>query len=341
MKLAFLGLTAEQRSRAIEEAAARQGVSPVIIEKDFWVCFALSLLYRSEFGESLVFKGGTSLSKVFGAIKRFSEDIDLSLAPEFLNLPKPGLSRNQANKWMLLAEQACVEAVRDRITPELNRQLAVIVQDRPAGLRLAARFEFQVAPQAGAPVVFFHYPTTQPSGFDYLERAVKLEFGSLTEQFPTGRYAVRPWLADVFPGLFTEWTVDVAALEIERTFWEKATILHAEYHRPAEKPTPDRFSRHYADLFAIASHPEGKKAIQSPEVCAQVVRWKSRFFGSAWANYNSAIPGGFRLVPPSYRFADLKRDYEAMREMYLSEPVPFDGILDGLSRLESDINRMA
>ena len=340
MKSAFLGLTAEQRSRAIEEAAARQGVSPVIIEKDFWVCFALSLLYRSEFGESLVFKGGTSLSKVFGAIKRFSEDIDLSLAPEFLNLPKPGLSRNQANKWMLLAEQACVEAVRDRITPELNRQLAVIVQDLPAGLRLDTRFEFQVAPQAGAPVVFFHYPTTQPSGFDYLERAVKLEFGSLTEQFPTGRYAVRPWLADVFPGLFTEWTVDVAALEIERTFWEKATILHAEYHRPAEKPTPDRFSRHYADLFAIASHPEGKKAINSPELCAQVVRWKSRFFGSAWANYSSAKPGEFRLVPPSFRFADLKKDYEAMREMYLSEPGSFDGIMDGLSRLESEINRI-
>jgi hypothetical protein len=159
MKLAFLGLTAEQRSRAIEEAAARQGVSPVIIEKDFWVCFALSLLYRSEFGESLVFKGGTSLSKVFGAIRRFSEDIDLSLAPEFLNLPKPGLSRNQANKWMLLAELACVEAVRDRITPELNRQLAIIVQDRPAGLRLDARFEFQVAPPWGRTrLSLFLYP---------------------------------------------------------------------------------------------------------------------------------------------------------------------------------------
>lgn len=242
---------------------------------------------------------------------------------------------------MLLAEQACVEAVRDRITPELNRQLAVIVQDHPSGLRLDARFEFQIDPETRSPVVFFHYPTTQPSGFDYLERAVKLEFGSLTEQFPTGRYAVRPWLADVFPGLFTEWTCDVAALEIERTFWEKATILHAEYHRPAEKPTPDRFSRHYADLVAIAAHPEGKKAIQSPEVCARVVRWKSRFFGSAWANYSSAKSGGFRLVPPSYRLGDLKRDYEAMREMYLSEPVPFDGILDGLSRLESGINRIA
>jgi len=104
MNSSFLSLPETQRRRAIEEAAVRQGVSPVIMEKDFWVCYLLSILFRCEFGESLVFKGGTSLSKVFGAINRFSEDIDLSLSPEFLKLPEPGTSRNQATFWFRLFE---------------------------------------------------------------------------------------------------------------------------------------------------------------------------------------------------------------------------------------------
>ncbi len=100
MRLHFLTLPAEERRLYIEQAAIRRTVSPVLLEKDFWVCWLLGLLCSSEFAGSLVFKGGTSLSKVFGVIERFSEDIDLSLSPEFLKLPEAGTSRNQANKWI-------------------------------------------------------------------------------------------------------------------------------------------------------------------------------------------------------------------------------------------------
>ncbi len=100
MKLTFLQLPAEEQRLYIEQAATRRNVSPVIMEKDFWVCWLLGILFESEFAANLVFKGGTSLSKVFGVIERFSEDIDLSLSPEFLKLPNAGASRNQANKWM-------------------------------------------------------------------------------------------------------------------------------------------------------------------------------------------------------------------------------------------------
>lgn len=100
MKLGFLELPADERRLYIEQAAVRRNVSPVVLEKDFWVCWLLGILFESEFAGSLVFKGGTSLSKVFGVIERFSEDIDLSLSPTFLNLPNAGTSRNQANsEW--------------------------------------------------------------------------------------------------------------------------------------------------------------------------------------------------------------------------------------------------
>jgi hypothetical protein len=120
MRLSFLELPPEERRLYIEQAALRRDVSPVILEKAFWVCRLLGILFESEFADSLVFQGGTSLSKVFGVIERFSEDIDLSLSPAFLKLPEAGTSRNQANKWMTRAEAACGAAVQDKTRSDLR-----------------------------------------------------------------------------------------------------------------------------------------------------------------------------------------------------------------------------
>lgn len=338
MSLAFLQLPVDRQRTAIEECAARQQIAPVIMEKDFWVCWVLAVLFRSSFADDLVFKGGTSLSKVFGAVARFSEDIDLSLSPEFLELPAPKASRNQANKWMAQAEATCIEVVRDRLQPELARLMESELRDASMAFKADDQLVFEIDMQSNSPVLLFHYPSTLPAGLDYLERSVKLEFGSLTEQRPTGRHPVSPWLAESFPQAFPDWSCDVVALEIERTFWEKATILHAEHHRPAGKPTPDRFSRHYADTAALAQHPDGKRAITISEVRERVVDWKARFFGSSWARYDLAIPGSFRLLPAESRADALRRDYQAMRDMYLTEPPSFDDVLSQLSDLETQIN---
>ena len=336
MKLDFLSLPDDERRLYIEQAAIRRSLSPVIMEKDFWVCWLLGILFESEFAADLVFKGGTSLSKVFGVIDRFSEDIDLSLSPQFLNLPEAGTSRNQANKWMAKAEAACGQAVQNLITPVLEAATIEALGDRGQ-----AWFEFLTDPATHSPVLLFHYPSTQPDGLAYLRRSVKLEFGSLTDQQPTGRHPVMPWIADVLPEAFADWKCEVVALEVQRTFWEKATILHTEYHRPADKPTPDRFSRHYADTAALATHSDAIKAVGDNELRSRVAHWKSRFFGSSWARYDEAVSGSFRLVPPLARLSSLRQDYQAMRDMYLSEPASFDDILTTLATLESRINSTA
>ena len=333
MKLGFLELPPDERRLYIEQAALRRNVSPVILEKDFWVCWLLGILFESEFTDSLVFKGGTSLSKVFGVIERFSEDIDLSLSPEFLKLPHAGTSRNQANKWMTKAEAACGAAVQNQIGPAMEAAVVAVL-----GQSERAWFEFLTDSNTNSLVLLFHYPSSQPAGFDYLKRSVKLEFDSLTDQQPVGRHPVRPWVADVLPDAFPDWRCEVVALEVERSFWEKATILHSEYHRPAEKSTPDRFSRHYADTAALAKHPTASKAIDQHDLRNRVVEWKSQFFGSSWANYDKAKPGTFRLVPPAERQAALRRDYQTMKDMYLSEPASFDDILATLTDLENRIN---
>lgn len=335
MKLAFLQWSPAERRLYFEQAALRRNLSPVIMEKDFWVCISLGILFESEFATSLVFKGGTSLSKVFGVIERFSEDVDLSLSPAFLKLPKAGTSRTQANKWMTRAEAACGAAVQNQIGPALESAVVAMLGHSERGW-----FEFQIDPGTHSPNLLFHYPSSQPAGFNYLNRSVKLEFGSLTDQQPVGRHSIRPWIAEVLPELFPDWCCEVVALELERTFWEKATILHAEYHRPVNKPAPNRFSRHYADTAALAKHPTAINAIDEHDLRTQVVEWKSRFFVNTWANYEQAKPGTFRLVPPTERQPALRRDYQAMRDMYLTEPTDFDDILATLAALEERVNRL-
>ena len=337
MRLSFLELPGHERRLYFEQAAARRGLSAVVLEKDFWVCWLLDVLFRSEFRDRLVFKGGTSLSKVFRIIERFSEDIDLSVSPSLLGLPEAGTTRNQADKWMTLAESACTEAVREQFQPALEAEARGVLGRPERG----AWFEFAADPTSGSPNLLFHYPTDQPTGFDYLRRAVKLEFGSLTDQQPVGRHRITPWLVDALPDAIPDWQCDVVALGLDRTFWEKATILHAEHHRPAGKATPDRFSRHYADVAALARHPVTERAIADLDTCARVVGWKRLFFGSAWASYETARPGSFCLLPSDERLPSLRRDFTAMRDMYLAEPPSFDAALATLADLERRLNESA
>ena len=336
MNLEFLKIPSNERRPYIEQAAIQRNISPVIMEKDFFVCWVLRILFESEFSESLVFKGGTSLSKVFGAINRFSEDIDLSLSPTFLGLSESVTNCSQADKWWKKAEEACEIAVQTQIMSMLEASTLDVL-----GKNEQARFEFLKDSQTKSPVILFHYPSTLPTGFAYIKRSVKLEFGSLTDQQPTGRHTIRPWIVEIFPAAFPDWQCEVIALEIERSFWEKATILHAEYHRPLDKLMRDRLSRHYADTAALANYPKAIKAIDHHILRDRVVSWKNLFFHDSSANYIQAKPGTFHLVPRAERLPELRRDYQLMRDMYLNEPVSFDDILNTLSNLERRINLIA
>lgn len=343
MKLEFFARSASEQALIIREAAARRGVSPVMMEKDFWVSWILAMLFaHPEFGTQLVFKGGTSLSKVFGAIKRFSEDIDLSVSPEFLGISEAWVeqadSRTKRSERMEELETACIDRVRDRFATELERIACEALGARSGG---AAWLEFQVDANAHSPVLLFHYPSYESTGFEYLRRSVKMEFGSLTDQRPIGTHAIRPWLADEFPKQLEDFQCEAVVLELERTFWEKATILHAEYHRDLGKPIPDRFSRHYSDVAVLSRHATADRGLADNELGQRVRDWKSRFFAAAWARYDLAEPGTFRLVPPMSRFTELERDYRAMRDLFLAEPASFESVLESLRDLENRINQVA
>jgi len=165
-----------------------------------------------------------------------------------------------------------------------------------------------------------------------------MEFGSLTDQRPTGTHVIMPLVAELAPDVFDDFRADVVALEIERTFWEKATILHAEYHRPAAQPMRDRFARHYADFAALWKHPGGRAAATRLDLLKRVRIHKIRFFASGWAHYDTAVPGTLRFAPPDARFAELRRDYAVMKPMFLSPPPHFDEVISNLREAEKAIN---
>jgi hypothetical protein len=331
--------TREERSVFIQEAAARLGALPVIVEKDYWVCWLLGKIFADPRWEPhLVFKGGTSLSKVFNAIQRFSEDIDLSVSPALLGHPEIELdeapSKSKRQKRFKHLQTACAEMVAHRLCGDLET-----LARNHLGLRGDGRdwFRYEVDPRTDSPVLWFDYESTLPAAGGYIVPAVKLEFGSLTDQRPVGRHTITPMLAAALPNMEEE-RDEVVAMEVERTFWEKATILHAEYHRPADQPFGERFSRHYSDLAALWKQPAGAAALARLDLLERVALFKSRFFGSAWANYGEAKPGSLRLVPPLNRISELVQDYAKMEPMFLAHPPAFDEVVETLREAEARIN---
>jgi len=339
--LQFLALPRERRTLTFEQAATRRAVDAVIIEKDFWVCWLLHTLASiPSLAPHLVLKGGTSLSKVFGVIDRFSEDVDLSVSPAFVGADASGFDalpsqtkRDAATKEM---QRLCGVSARETISPLLEAAIRDALGSPPGGEWLS----YEDDQHTHQPILHFQYPTTRATGLSYVRRAVKLELGSLTDQQPVGRYAIRPWVAEEFPSLFSDWRCEVIALDLARTFWEKATILHAEYYRPQSLPIPDRYARHYSDLTRLLEHPSAAAFAADKVLCARVVEWKSRVFPRGWARYDLAQHGTIRLAPPGPRQVSLASDYRAMRPMFLSEPPPFETVMSQLSDAERAINSL-
>jgi hypothetical protein len=338
-------LPADDRAALFGETGARRGVADTIIEKDFWVCWSLRRLFGLAKGTtaSLVFKGGTSLSKAFGAIRRFSEDIDLSFDRAELGYigdrdpEKEGISRKQADRLIDDLASDVKRHIAEKLLPALR---AGIVEQ----LGEPANGEWSLDIDAGnAQTVNFHYPTALPAteyqDMAYISPRVKLELGARGDPWPTEEKIIRPYAADDYPDFFTEPDTSVTVLSVRRTFWEKATALHAEAHRPTASPTPQYFSRHYYDLAMLLYTDEVHAAVGDLDLLAQVARHKTTFFRSSWASYETARSGTLRLMPDEMRIKDLRADYRAMAPMMFDQTPPsFDQILAKIAAFQETFN---
>ncbi|MCK4341611.1 MAG: nucleotidyl transferase AbiEii/AbiGii toxin family protein [Phycisphaerae bacterium] len=323
-------LSKNERRDLFRETAARRAMNPAVVEKDFWVCWVLMHLFAdATIGDRIVFKGGTSLSKVFGLIDRFSEDVDLILDWRLLGYG-PG-QRDPFQEFESATQ-------RDRFNKQFNEQAAAYIADTfvPDLERV-----FAACPQVGSAVdsddpqaVNVAYPAAFSE--DYLRPEVRLEIGPLASWVPSDRHTILPYSAQSFPAVFDDPGCSVVAISAERTFWEKATILHQQAHRTGTMPS--RYSRHYYDMYKLAGSATKDASLADLALLRDVVTFKQRFYPSRWARYEDATPGTFKLVPAEARVAELRRDYRDMATMIFGDVPAFDLIMDTLGRLEDEIN---
>jgi Nucleotidyl transferase AbiEii toxin, Type IV TA system len=331
---------AQERSDIFLIAGTTQNIAPGLIEKDFWVCWTLERLFAlPEIAPHLLFKGGTTLSKVYNVIHRFSEDIDISVRRDFVRpdeadiAESEGISKTRRRKEIDTLVASFHRLIADVIYPSLQQAIAEQLPSEP---------EWQLEIDTHDPgTLYFTYPIGIPRSVlsPYKRPLVKIEFGGRSDLWPSEAGTVVPYAAESLPQAFDSPSVPVRVLTVERTFWEKATLLHSEYHRPLEKGRGDRISRHYYDLAQLSQHPTiGPRCKATRDVLQRVIAHKTIYFSDSWSRYDEAGNGMLHLVPPDVALSGLRGDYTQMRPMFLGEPPTFDAILEELAHLEKEVN---
>jgi hypothetical protein len=325
-------------------AARRRSLTAAIIEKDFWVCWTLKRIFTlADPPAGLLFKGGTSLSKVFGVIERFSEDVDLSFDRAGLGFggesdPLNATTGKRRKHGLEALTETCQRAIREQLLPQLLVAFADALGEPPSA---AWGLDLDEDDPDGQTLLFRYPAGNRSRRVDepaYIRPVVRLEIGARSDHWPVVEASVTSYAAEAFPGVFKEAGCEVRVLAGERTFWEKATVLHMWHHAPADKTFRDRQSRHYYDVVRLYEHELGKAAVKDTELLLKVARHKEVFFPAAWARYAEAKPGTLRLVPPDDRLPELEQDYGNMREMIFGEPPTFEHLLDVLREIERHIN---
>jgi hypothetical protein len=328
-------------------AADRLRTNEQNIEKDFWVCWTLDALFNElEAGSPrLLFKGGTSLSKGYGLIERFSEDIDITVFREDIGQPAAvkeleALSGKKRTARLEAIKAACQEYIHGPMLEQLSALLRQTLQT--ANLN-ADRARAEADPDdPDRQSLLLWYPTATAEGNAYIRRAIKIESGAKSALDPHAPVVVKPYIADDVAKLDLA-VGNVTTVDPSRTFWDKVVILHGLRRwwdlRGELKGGGQRVSRHYYDVYRLLASETGRKATKDAEMAEDCVRHARMFFNRPDLDLASAIPGNFTLTPHDGMLADLRRDYEAMSGMVFG-PIPsVDQVVAAIVELEQRINR--
>ena len=331
-KIAVLPI--KDREALFRNTSNKMGMTEAIIEKDFWVCWMLDYLFhRCQWKDNLAFKGGTSLSKAYGLIQRFSEDIDLILDWRVLgykkNKPRSERSNTKQDSFNKEANLKAEGFLKDIFLPSMKMDIKN---------ELSTNIQCYIDSNDGQTVKFAY-----PNSFSdtSILQEIRLEIGALAAWTPAKKYAITPYVAQKYGHLFEQPSTEILTVLPERTFWEKVTILHREAFRPVDKEFPPRYSRHYYDLYCMAQSKVIKNALTEVELLNRVVEFKDKFYRCPWARYDLADFGTMQLMPPEYNMSTLREDYAHMQNMIFGKKPDFEEIMFGIKVLESKINHIA
>ncbi len=339
----FLNLPEGDRIDIFEESADRLATSSEYIEKDFWVCLVLDVLYNGlpDGHPKLLFKGGTSLSKAFGLVQRFSEDIDIVVYRENLGFEgerDPTLAENLSNKKRKVLFEELRAACSGYILTDMERDLTALVDEVAEGCRV-----YPDPDDKDCQTLLVEYPSLYPRKDNaYVVPRIKIEGGARSALEPSLTRSIAPYIADELP----DWTLDAENITVitpERTYLDKLLILHGVhcgYRDAGRLPTgKQRISRHYYDAAMITGTETGRAALSDTGLLDEVRAHNTIAFRQAWKKLEEAVPGSLRLLPQVEPRAVIEQDYAEMREMLFGEPPDFGWIMEQLAAAETTINK--
>lgn len=339
MAESWFTLSRDDQSEALEAAAGQTGRPAHLLEKDIWVVWTLSAIYRSPLASKVTFKGGTSLSKVYKIIDRFSEDIDLTydireLVPDMLREGNPiPVSSSHEKKITSTVRNRLPEWVETMVKPVIERGLTAY--GLQATLTIAGRENEKL---------IVAYPAVK-TGTGYSSATIQMEFGARATGEPHKTHSVACDMATVINGVEFP-TAQPLVMAAERTFWEKATAAHVFCLQGRLRG--ERYSRHWYDLAAMAKTRHFDNAACDRDLAQQVAEHKSMFFAEKDAegskvDYFKAVTGSLQLIPEGASLAALESDYAAMLEdglLALNQP-SFSEIVESCRAIQEQVNQMA
>ncbi|HLF63487.1 MAG TPA: nucleotidyl transferase AbiEii/AbiGii toxin family protein [Saprospiraceae bacterium] len=304
------------------------------VEKDWWVVRTLQLVFETEIAEHTVFKGGTSLSKAWSLIDRFSEDIDLALDRKFLGFDKPDIEMNGSQVSKLRRESNSY--ITATYLPQIEKDFA-----KAGFTEVKLQLVAIKAPDEDPVKILVHYPSvTAPSR--YLPPKVEIEIGCRSLIEPYTEREIVSFVGERFKGRpFADTEIIIPVVNPERTFLEKVFLLHEEFQQPTEKIRTERKSRHLYDLEKMMDTMFGLKALSDKELYQHIVEHRKTITPIRGIGYANHSPATINIIPPADVLDAWKKDYEEMQEsMIYKESLPFERLMDRIQELQNKINQL-
>lgn len=328
----WINLADEQKLQVLEQVENAIGLPAFVVEKDWWVCIILKAVFQSKYADSIIFKGGTSLSKAYNLIDRFSEDIDLIIDRHLLGFDQLE-SKSQIKRLRRTSGGFIIHEFREELINQLD-QLGI---DRKL---YEIKYNDHIDDTSDPNTLEVHYQSVIPTDNVYIQQRVLLEMGarSLTEPFETK--SVISFLDYHYKDLdFTKPSFDVQMVTPTRTFIEKVLLLHEEFSKPVEKIRTGLLTRHLYDLDRIMKAEYGEIAIGDDELFNTIVEHRKTVTPLRGMDYSNHVKGKLTIIPPDAIIEKWEADYKTMQEyMIIGESLKWEELLDRIREIEGRFN---
>ena len=329
----YIDLSSAEKNELLFRASASTKISPILLEKDYWVSWLLNLIFQMDESKDMIFKGGTSLSKCYGFIQRFSEDIDLTIDKSIYSeeTDSTNLSGKKFEKLLESNDAKAIHFVQNVFREKLEDLIH-------QALKPDQKWSLSQDTSEKKNLRFFYPSIISAVDNAYVKQSVLIEIGVRGDVYPCQDKEVKSYVEEQLPALLVEKHTKIKTLSPVRTFWEKITLLHAENNRPETKLLGDRMSRHYYDVHKLIEAGVSDLALQDMPLLTDVITNKKKYFRASWAKYEEAKPGTLKIIPNETLMKSLELDYQSMEQMIFGVVPKFSEIVQSIEKFQKQFN---